>query len=98
MIGIIIELAISSHDNLVGYDQKPHLTSVSGRIPSCPIPEHYINMFKTPFEAFGQITIKHSQPLSSTQNQGPKQRIKAWNQRGNTPNLLFNLFSLQFCV
>ena len=70
-------IGISSHDNLVGYDQKPHLTSVSGRISSCPIPEHYIKSFKTSFEAFGQFLTKLSQPLSSTQNQGPKQRIKA---------------------
>ena len=65
MIGIFLEITISGYGNSIGYDQKPHLMSVSGRILSCPIPEHYINMFKTPFEAFGQILTKLLQPLSS---------------------------------
>ena len=65
MIGIFLEITMSGYGNSIGYDQKPQLTSVSGKILSCPIPEHYINMFKTPFEAFGQIHTKLLQPLSS---------------------------------
>ena len=96
VIGIILESTISGHDNLVGYDQKPRLTPVSGRIPPCPKLKHYIKCFKTPFEAFGQFLIKLSQPLSSSIIKGPKQRFRASNQRGIISNMLFIIFSLQF--
>ena len=86
------------YDNLIGCDQKPRLTSVSGRIPPCPNPEHYLKCSKLPFEAFASSHYSLSNLSPQPKIQGPKHWIKAPNLWGNIPNLLFNLLGLQIRV